>query len=231
MSVELTEEEKHSISQHTESFQCKKHCKIRHLAKFVGTLVAACPAVKYGTLYTKSLEREKYIALIRENGNFDKQMPLSASLLSDIKWWSKNIQSASKAIKTSNFKLEIFTDASLSSWGAVSNGNKLHGWWDDKQSKFHINQLELLAAFCGLKCFARIFKSSSILLRIDNTTAISYINRMGSIQYPKLTNLCKEIWKWCEQRDFIFSLRTSHLAKIHSQTENRVLCQKKQNGN
>lgn len=53
------------------------------------------------------------------------------------------------------------------------------------------------AAFFALKCFA----SCEILLRIDNTTAISYINRMGSVQFPMLSNLAKHIWQWCEARE------------------------------
>lgn len=37
-------------------------------------------------------------------------------------------------------------------------------------------------------------------MRIDNTTAISYINRMGGIQFPHLNDLARSIWQWCEQR-------------------------------
>lgn len=65
----------------------------------------------------------------------------------------------------------------------------------------HINYLELLAIFNALKCFAKKFTSCKIVLKVDNTTAISYINRMGGIQYPKLNNLARNIWQWCEKRD------------------------------
>ncbi|KAJ8926266.1 hypothetical protein NQ314_021387 [Rhamnusium bicolor] len=36
---------------------------------------------------------------------------------------------------------------------------------------------------------------------VDNTTALSYINRIGSIRYPNLNRLSREIWSWCESRD------------------------------
>jgi len=39
------------------------------------------------------------------------------------------------------------------------------------------------------------------LLRIDNTTAIAYINRFGSVKYPLLSSLSKAIWQWCEARN------------------------------
>ena len=58
-----------------------------------------------------------------------------------------------------------------------------------------------MAAFYGLKCFASEHRLCKILLRIDNTTAILYINRMGSVQFPKLSSLCREICERCEMRD------------------------------
>ncbi|CAH1997732.1 unnamed protein product [Acanthoscelides obtectus] len=39
------------------SFRKRDTCSIRELAQFIGTLTAACPAVKYGWLYTKRLEQ------------------------------------------------------------------------------------------------------------------------------------------------------------------------------
>lgn len=52
-----------------------------------------------------------------------------------------------------------------------------------------INYLELLAVFLGLKSFAKNVTHCNILLRVDNTTAISNVNRMGGIQFPHLNDL------------------------------------------
>lgn len=62
----------------------------------------------------------------------------------------------------------------------------------------YINYLDLKATFFGLTCFAAQKQNCEILLRIDNTTAVSYINRMGGIKYPKLNAIAKKIWQWCE---------------------------------
>lgn len=43
--------------------------------------------------------------------------------------------------------------------------------------------------------------SCNIVLRIDNATALSYINRMGGVQHLKLNGLPSEIWQWCEIRN------------------------------
>ena len=39
-----------------------------------------------------------------------------------------------------------------------------------------------------------------ILLRIDNSTAIAYINKMVGVQYAGLNTIAREIWRWCEDR-------------------------------
>lgn len=87
-------------------------------------------------------------------------------------------------IKTATFELEIHTDASRYGWGAACNSERAHGAWKISELDLHINYLELLAVFLALKYFASKQSNCSILLRVDNTTAISYVNRMAGIQYP-----------------------------------------------
>lgn len=83
----------------------------------------------------------------------------------------------------------------------MCDSKKANGRWTTDEKAHHINYLELLAAFFGLKHFAKHLRNKEVLLRIDNTTAISYINRMGSIQHPLLNNLARSIWQWCEERN------------------------------
>ena len=112
----------------------------------------------------------------------------------------KNVLTTKNPIRKNNYCREIFTDASLSGWGAVSQGERVNGWWNAEECLEHINILELKAAFYGLKCFASEYRNYEVLLRIDNTTAIAYLNKMGGIQNDELLNLSREIWKWCEDR-------------------------------
>lgn len=106
----------------------------------------------------------------------------------------------SNPIKTQNFVREIFSDSSLSGWGSFYDGQSTFGFWDIGENKNHINFLELQAAFFALKCFASDLSECEVLLRLDNTTAIAYINKAGGIQYPHLSDLSQKIWKWCEER-------------------------------
>jgi len=66
----------------------------------------------------------------------------------------------------------MFSDTSLTGWGAVCNGIQTHGFWSTQDKRHHINYLELLAVFHALRCFASHLKGSEILLRINNSTAV-----------------------------------------------------------
>ncbi|XP_051175652.1 uncharacterized protein LOC127290874 [Leptopilina boulardi] len=199
--LELTENKRISIFQHVSKFLNNPNCKIEELAQLIGSLVAACPAVKYGWLYTKRLEREKFLSLAKSNNNYRANITLSNIVKSDLEWWLRKSSESHNPIRELRFKREVFTDASLSGWGAFCEGEKAHGLWNDQERKLHINSLELLAAFMGLKCFVETDRSCEILLRMDNKTSIAYVNKMGGIQYPRLTQLSRQIWTWCEERD------------------------------
>ena len=95
--------------------------------------------------------------------------------------------------------------------------------WNQEEKQEHINFLELTAVFLGLKIFAKDCKGSQILLRIDNTTAISYINKMGSVQFPKLSTLSKKIWQWCESRKiWLFASYIKSSENIEADSESRI---------
>lgn len=121
-------------------------------------------------------------------------------MIDDLNWWKINAAIGSNPIRTKNFCMEIYSDSSLSGWGCYHNGKSTFGFWNKEEKKKHINYLELLAAFFALKCFASNLSQSEVLLRLDNTTAISYVNRAGGVQFPHLSNLARDIWEWCERR-------------------------------
>lgn len=183
-----------------DKFSLLRKCTIREFAQLIGVLVSACPAVKYGWLYTKILERQKFLAL-QKRLNFEAHFKPSPVILDDLSWWKLNVMKSSNSLKTANYDFEIYTDASRTGWGAVCNNERAHGAWKNCELDHHINFLELLAVFLALKFFASDFSDCSILLRVDNTTAISYVNRMGGIQFPHLSNLSRQIWQWAEKRN------------------------------
>lgn len=204
LQISLPNEKIHKIKKEIDKFKILTRCKVREFARLVGLLTSACPAVEYGWLYTKELERCKYLN-IKEDNNYDKYMTIPPSILPDLAWWSRVISNSVNKIKQNEYCLVIYSDASTTGWGAACEEKRASGMWSDSERSRHINYLEILAAFFGLKIFAKSCYNCQILLRIDNTTAISYINRMGGIQFPHLTEVTKQIWQWCERRKIILS--------------------------
>ena len=84
----------------------------------------------------------------------------------------------------------IETDASRRGWGATSQGVRTGGPWSRSESNMHINCLEALAAFLVIKCFAQ---DRRILLRMDDMSAISYVNKPGGTISQNLTAISKNL--------------------------------------
>lgn len=200
MTLSLPIDKRQKILQLVQKFLSLPTVTIREFSKLIGTLVSACPAMRYGWLYTKILEREKYL-LLQKYKSYDQKVDLPPTILQDLYWWNNNVLIVNNPIKQPSFDLTIYTDASRTGWGAYSNDTRVNGGWKDEELGYHINYLELLSVFFALKCFAKNRFGCSILLRVDNTTAISYINRMGGIQFPHLNALARDIWQWCEKRN------------------------------
>ncbi len=202
MKLELPRTKRVNIFNLLQEFKENSNLKIHKFALLIGTLSSVCLVRKYGRAHVKDFEREKFLALRNNENNLESYMNLTSRVKEDLIWWKKNINYSFNPISSPRFITEIFTDASLSGWGASCEEAKTHSFWNNEERQCHINYLELQAAFLGLlKCFARKFRNCDVLLRIDNTTAISYINRMGGVQFEHLNKIAKEIWTWYEHRN------------------------------
>lgn len=85
---------------------------------------------------------------------------------------------------------------------------------NNEERKHHINFLELSAAYLVLMTFCNDVNNCDVLIRIDNTTAVSCINRMGGIKYIHLNSITSKIWKWCEYKQMYFI--ASYISSEHN---------------
>ena len=74
---------------------------------------------------------------------------------------------------------------------------------DISERQWHINYKELFAVKLALSQLADSFKDCYLLLRIDNTTAIAYVNKMGGLRHEKYNILARDIWQWAEKRKIV----------------------------
>ena len=93
-------------------------------------------------------------------------------------------------------KLMIESGASTQGWGAYCLEMRAGGPWQRVQKIQHINMLELKGAFLALQTFAATKNSIHILLRLDNRTAIAYINQKGGTHSKPLSDTACSLWNW-----------------------------------
>lgn len=118
--------------------------------------------------------------LFRNDDQFDSPIMLRLNK-NDLLWWKNNTISDLNSIRNIEFVIEIFTNDFLASWSAVCDSEKIYGFWTHDEQELNINALDLKAALFGIHCFTRNLNSCDILLRIDDTTAICYNNKLGGI--------------------------------------------------
>jgi len=91
----------------------------------------------------------------------------------------------------------------------------------------HINCLELLAATLATKTFVKSKTAISILLRIDNTTAVAYINNLGGTDSKELVMLTRDLWIWCLERNiYITAVHLPGVLNTIANAESREILDK-----
>lgn len=102
-------------------------------------------------------------------------------------WWYQHLQEWSgKTISKTDLDMFIETDASILGWGTHCAYIQTGGLWSDKKCMMHIKCLELPG---GVKALEKTSKDCHIRLTMDNTTAISYTNKMGGTHSHTLAKM------------------------------------------
>ena len=105
---------------------------------------------------------------------------LTAKAQKDLQWWDSQVAKFSSAqiqppVTTVCYQVRCFKN-----WmGAVGQNVRTRGLWSIREALYHINNLELLAAFLALKTFVGKKMGLAVLLKMDKITALTYINKMG----------------------------------------------------
>ena len=84
--------------------------------------------------------------------------------------------------------------------------------WEEEETGYHINVLELKAAFLGIKALCKGFSNCHIQFQLDNQTAVTYINNMGGTHSTMCNSLTKEFILWCKNKKIWVS--ACHIAGV-----------------
>lgn len=171
---------------------------IRDLARVIGMIVASFPAVKFGPLHYRQLEKDKTAALKISKGDFDQGASLSLGAKAELRWWIDNVSTADNDVYVSEPDIVLASDASSTEgWGFECQGVSAGGHWLPHERLFHINYLEMKAAFFALQAFRRELRGKHVRLMLDNTTAVACVNHMGTSHSDGCNEMGLCMWSWC----------------------------------
>ena len=210
MAISLPQDKLHALKKQARKIKEQGRTTVQELSRLLGMMVAAHPAILPAPLYYRHLEAVK-IKLLQTGGSYTSEISeLSPRMMEELTWWTSTVSQANgRPLQIEKWDMTIHSDASKVGWGASCNGRSTGGPWTPTEATCHINFLELKGAFFALRSFTSEMKDSYILLRLDNVTAIAFLNKMGGTHSQDLSDLAVETWRWCLQRGIV--IHAEHL--------------------
>ena len=167
-------------------FSQKTSVSARDFLSLLGQLNAAADLVMLGRLHLRPLQISLHNQWKPQNLRYSNQIGLTTEILQHLKWWlQEDLYHQGIPLRIDPPSHTIYTDASLSGWGAhrEPEGLLFHGLWTEDQSRLHINVLEMKAIFLSLSQAVHKVKNS--------TTVVAYIRHQGGTYS---TELSEEVW-------------------------------------
>lgn len=142
-------------------------------------------------------------------GDLKAGFNLSQAAARDLSWWVENLATSNgKSLKENDPDLIIYSGACLSGRGGYCNGVTTRGIWPEAGRPRYINELELL--YDCLRAFAGHASGRNVLMQLDNTKAVAYINKRGGLKSKYLNRLALEIFQWGENKGM--DIKAVHLS-------------------
>ena len=214
MIARLSQQRAVDIRRTANSFRCGAFVPLKKFQKMLGLMASASSVLQLGLLRMRPLQFWLKARVPREAWAPGLlRLRVNQKCVTALKPWKANdwYQSGVSLGTSSRVKV-VSTDASTSGWGALLEGRPFFGQWSEREKLLHINCLEMLAVDNALTRFCPQIKGHHVLVRSDNMSVVSYINRQGGIRSEKLYRLAERllVWAQCNLR----SLRAAHVPGI-----------------
>ncbi|KAL0161197.1 hypothetical protein M9458_044922, partial [Cirrhinus mrigala] len=181
MTARLTNERAQSVLNCLNSFRHKTAVPLKTFQRLLGHMAAAAAVTPLGLLHMRPLQHLLHDRVPRwawHRGTLRIGVSLQCRRLFS-PWSDPAFLQAGVPLGQVSRHLVVYTDASSTGWGAVCNGQAASGSWTGPRLQWHINCLELLAVLLVLRRFRPMLRHKHVLVRIDSTATIAYINHQG----------------------------------------------------
>ncbi|XP_076746637.1 uncharacterized protein LOC112431703 [Maylandia zebra] len=191
-------------------FQLGRRLRFQTILRLLGMMASMIAVVPLGLLKMRAFQRWTLSHRLCASRHLRRRLPVTASCMLALRPWREpGLLHQGSRIGRVLFRKVVSTDASLSGWGALCEGASVRGIWSAAQRQLHINHLELLAVFLALKRFRPVLQGQHVLVRTDNSTVVSYINRQGGTRSLPLLQLSRSLLLWCSVH--FLTLRATHV--------------------
>ncbi len=186
LTARLSEERAQSMLRCLESLQRKRAVPLKRFQRLLGHMASSAAITPLGLLHMRPLQRWLHDRVPRwawRHGTY--RVSLTPSCRRTFSPWSDlAFLRAGVPLEQVSRHIVVSTDASATGWGAMCNRHAAAGLWTGPQLQWHINCLELLAVWLALRRFRTLLHEKHVLVRLDNTATVAYINHQGRSTLP-----------------------------------------------
>ncbi len=211
MTARLTEKRAQAVLNCLSSFRGRNVVPLKQFQRLLGHMASAAAVMPLGLLHMRPLQHWLHSRVLRwawRRGTLrvgiTQQCRRSLSPWTDLAflWAGVPLEQVSR-------HTVVTTDASSTDWGATCNRQAASGLWTGPRLLWHINCLELWAVHLALWQFRPLLLGKHVLVRTDNTAAVSYINRLRGIRSHRMSQLARHLLLWSHMQ--FKSLRAVHI--------------------
>ncbi|XP_069109293.1 uncharacterized protein [Argopecten irradians] len=176
------------------------HVQVRWFLSFLGYLNSLADVVPLGRLHIRPLQMFLLANWVPASREWEAWLPLNQSVKEFARWWTlkDNVLQGVPLSKPAP-TMTLFTDASMTGWGAYLDGHCRSGEWSGDQLSEHINVLEMRAVLLALQAFRKILHSKVVCVATDNSTVVAYLERQGGTRSHVLCALAIRVLLLCQE--------------------------------
>jgi hypothetical protein len=220
--ISLPLEREENLLQIVHQFKLNKLMTARQFLQLLGTMAAAIEVINFCRLQMRPIQMYLMAHWNQRSRDLEALIPVNEHIMLHLEWWKdqKNLRQGVK-LKEDQHQIVLTTDASSThGWGGHMEHLEVQGVWEPSVKTRHINWLEMEAVFRTCHQFQSHLLGKVVLVRCDNSTVVTYINKEGGTRSPSLCMLTWKLLNWARKRDIV--LRAIHVPGVENTVADRL---------